>query len=206
MNSAERLEYFFWGALLSGILYVTVRMFGLEDVTALAAVHAVAVAVRKLHPVGTILLVLAVSSAPFLPRIVKMIMSPLVNRINNRLSLEYEQGLKRESERIMISEQEKNNDQIRSFGQQDRDRRMVHAYKLEEVERRKVSLEKMIVKLSETCRTYDEATEKVLALATMPAGGQKTNQAVRIAKQKVSAMDEMNQALCDAKGFIAGTV
>ena len=84
---------------------------------------------------------------------------------------------------------------------------MVHVHKLEELERQKVALGKMSERLAETCRKYDEATEKVLSqAAAMPAGTPKANHAARIAKQKISAMDEMNQALCDAKGFIAGTV
>lgn len=207
MNNGERLEYFFWGALLSGITYVTVRVFGMEDAAALAAVNAVAVVVEKFHTLGVVLLAVAVSSAPFLPGIVKMIMAPLVDRFNQRLSPEYERELNREAKRVMNSEQEKYREQIHIFGQQDRDRRMVHTHKLEEVERRKVALEKMAERLAETCRKYDEVTEKVLTqAAAMPAGTPKANHAARITKLKVSAMDEMNQALCDAKGIIAGTV
>jgi len=205
MKTAERFEYFFWGCLISGAVYVALRVIGLEDVVARAALDAVAMAARKFRYFGLILMAMAVSSAPFLPGIVKMIVAPLVNRFNNQLSPDFEKELKRVYENMLNAEFEKNEEKIRCYGQKDRDRHMSHAHRLEELLRLKVSLEQEISKLAKISQKYDEATAQILAQPVVPAGAQKANHLARIAKQKTNAMDEMNQALNKSKGVVDKT-
>ena len=205
MKISERHEYFFWGFLVSGFFSVIVRIFASDDEVAFVFLKTVAVTIRDFHPMVLILMAMAVSSAPFLPHVAETIMTPLVNRFNNRLSPDFEKELKQAYEDMLNAECEKNAEKIRCYGQKDRDRHMSHVHRLEELLRLKVSLEQEISKLAKISQKYDEATAQILVQPEVPAGAQKVNHLARIAKQKTTAMDEMNQALNKSKGVMDKT-